>query len=418
MIKGKFFDNPRFREYATLLRELHALIRRGTDESAEGEALRDRMDIPMEYLDQDEIDVANRLSADLYTLFAESKESPLPMVPRAREAINAAFAERSKRQFANALDLFRTAAPHFEVWQINYARGSTLLDAGLPGLAADFFLDVSRRRPDYPNFRFMWLSALAYAAPDAARKESQVILKNYAEEDPKLIYRAADILFAETRNLPDADANEVIKGLIPVFEDCIFRFQLNGHETEEKSTVAAAMTLLGFCHEHLGHVDVAMNYFDRGVKLYPHNDALYVARGMQQYGEDTASAVGDFRKATELDSKLVWPYFFLAHFYLGRGDIEECMKMASAALQRATIASMKADCLEWIAICQASLGYPEQSIACTFDEALKWAPENQRIVHNRQLFLQYTANEFSGYDLVPVDELRTVGRRHFSMLVA
>jgi len=209
----------------------------------------------------------------------------------------------------------------------------------------------------------------------------------------------------------------VIQGLIPVFEDCIFRFQLNGHETEENSTVAAAMTLLGFCHEHLGRDDVALTYFNRGLKLYPHNDALYVARGMQRYGEDTVSAVGDFRKATELDSKLVWPYFFLAHFYLGQGDIEECMKMASAALQRATVASVKADCLEWIAICQASLGNPEVAIA-SFDEALKWAPQNPRIVHNRQLFQQQAANDISGYDLVPIDELQTVDRRHFSPLAA
>ncbi|MEZ6130210.1 MAG: hypothetical protein R3C59_16110 [Planctomycetaceae bacterium] len=418
MKHGRFFNKPEFREYINLLRKLHELIRAGTDETERGEALRERMDVPANSLDQEEIDFANRLSGDFYGLFADNLEPPLPMTDAAQKAVHQALAKRNQRDFSAALDQLRIAAPHFEPWQMNYVRGSTLLEAEMPAIAADYFLDTSIRQPDNPNFRFMWLSALAHASPETALREAQRIIENYPKEDPKLSYKAADILFANTRNLPDNESTDVIRSLVPVFEDAVFRFQLNGTASDEKSLIAAAVTLLGFCHEHLGDDATALRYFNQGVQLYPKHDAPYVARGIQLYGTKTDDAVRDFTKASQLGSPLVWPYFFLAHFHLQRGEIERCMSMATAALQRASIAAVKADCLEWIAICQACLRFPESTVGATFDEALKWSHENPRIVHNRDLFRQETVADISLYRSPSIDELGAIGRQHFTPLAA
>ena len=53
MTTKRFFGNPQFLTYARLLRKLHQLIREGTDETKEGESLRNLMDEPGEYLTHD-----------------------------------------------------------------------------------------------------------------------------------------------------------------------------------------------------------------------------------------------------------------------------------------------------------------------------------------------------------------------------
>src|SRR3954452_1526044 len=55
-----------FSEYASRLVDLHALIRVGTDETTEGEVLRDEMDRWWRRMSQEEIEQAGQLSEDLY----------------------------------------------------------------------------------------------------------------------------------------------------------------------------------------------------------------------------------------------------------------------------------------------------------------------------------------------------------------
>jgi hypothetical protein len=59
MSEGKFFDNPDFVAYVRSLRDLHAAIRAGTDESEQGERIRDQMDDPGSRLSPDEISRAH-----------------------------------------------------------------------------------------------------------------------------------------------------------------------------------------------------------------------------------------------------------------------------------------------------------------------------------------------------------------------
>jgi hypothetical protein len=68
MAEGKLFDNPDFVEYIRLLRDLHAAIREGRDESEEGERIRDQMDGPGSRLSRDEIIRAQEISAEFYSL--------------------------------------------------------------------------------------------------------------------------------------------------------------------------------------------------------------------------------------------------------------------------------------------------------------------------------------------------------------
>ena len=97
-----FFNNPDFLQYVRLLSKLHQLIRAGTDETPEGEALHDRMDDPGSRLSSDEIVSANAISADFYSLAASSTEPVLPQTDEVKADLGSALDARERRDFGRA----------------------------------------------------------------------------------------------------------------------------------------------------------------------------------------------------------------------------------------------------------------------------------------------------------------------------
>ncbi len=410
----QFFFNPAFRRYLSLLRNLHELIRGGTDETAAGEALRDSMDQPAENLTAEEVECLNGISADFYSLSSDFEHQVLPKTPTADSFIRDSFNARNVRDYAKSMTLLRKAQDHLELWQLSYVRGSILSEAGEPLAAADFFLKAANLYPQNSNFRFMWLAALAKGSPEAAIAESIRVLQDPSAYAAKFVYKAADIAFAATRHMDTATAMSRTEELIPIFEETILRLQVSGEANEDPGVLAGAISLLGFCYEHVGHSDKALKCFDEGLVMFPENDALRVARGIHLYGTDTERSVADFAEATRLHSVLVWPYLFLAHFSLMKGQVENCLRYSGEALRRSRHVQVTADCLEWIAICQATLGYPPSTVLSTFDEALMLAPDCARIKSNKAYFEQYRMTaEHPSWRQVSTDALRDTGRRSF-----
>lgn len=68
MARPKFFRSPEYCEYLRLLARLHDLIAAVSDESPEGERLRDQLDVCSEHFTDDEIASLSGLSGDLYSL--------------------------------------------------------------------------------------------------------------------------------------------------------------------------------------------------------------------------------------------------------------------------------------------------------------------------------------------------------------
>ena len=63
MSAGRYFLNPEFMEYVRMLYDLHVALKEGRDETAEGQALRDRMDEPGSRLSGEEIVATQGISA-------------------------------------------------------------------------------------------------------------------------------------------------------------------------------------------------------------------------------------------------------------------------------------------------------------------------------------------------------------------
>lgn len=385
MTTQRFFDNPDFLAYARLLHQLHQLIRAGADETAKGEELRERMDEPARDLSQVEIDCLNGISADLYTL-SDPPWQVQPSPPAVREELKDALEARDARDYIKALDLLRKNQVYRDAATMSYMRGRIWSEAGENEIAVDFFRGAKELAPENGNYSFMWLDALWQGKADEALTIAKAILQQTTDHPPQFVLKAADVVFASTRRLPSEEEKAVVRELIPVFEDVVIRLRTSGEGWSNHSLLASAIGLLGFCHVRLGDAAEAIKNLDKGLHLFPNNDILLTARGIQRYGTDTERSLQDFQRAAQLGSRHALAYFFLAHHYLLHDRYPEALEMASRALHLADTAMLQADCLEWIAIGQAALGYPPETVRAAFHAAQQLTPDNQRIARNLQLF--------------------------------
>src|SRR5436853_6700390 len=67
-MEARFWNNPHFVQYETLLRRLHELMAAGKGDTDEADTVRDEMDLPWRALRRKEIARLDGLSADLYML--------------------------------------------------------------------------------------------------------------------------------------------------------------------------------------------------------------------------------------------------------------------------------------------------------------------------------------------------------------
>jgi hypothetical protein len=153
MSQKTFFNNPDFLQYVRLLLELHQLIREGTDETPEGEALRDRMDDPGSRLSSDEILSVNGISADFYSLGASPTGPVLPQTDEVKADLRSALDTRDRRDFSRVLELLRERAAYLNPAVLAYVRGSIWAEAGEDQIAVQFFQRAAQLDPNIEGAR-------------------------------------------------------------------------------------------------------------------------------------------------------------------------------------------------------------------------------------------------------------------------
>jgi hypothetical protein len=144
MTAGKFFENPDFVEYVRLLRRLHAMIRSGDDEGAEGDALRDQMDAPGERLSSEEVSTVKAIAVDFHTLSGEPRAPILVDTVESLEVKHAALAARDAGQWRDAFELLRRCEPYLSAANVAYLRGTIWLAVGDHEVANDFLWHASK----------------------------------------------------------------------------------------------------------------------------------------------------------------------------------------------------------------------------------------------------------------------------------
>ena len=103
-----------------------------------------------------------------------------------------------------------------------------------------------------------------------------------------------------------------------------------------------------------------------------------------------------FEFAAMHDPPVVWPYFFLAHQRLAQNRFADCFELCGRALRLPVLDPIRANLLEWVAICQWHLRFPRQVVQASFDAAMELAPDNERIAANFRLFRAVTERQGNG----------------------
>jgi tetratricopeptide (TPR) repeat protein len=194
---------------------------------------------------------------------------------------------------------------------------------------------------------------------------------------------AADIAFTAARSAPESE----VRRLIAVLERTLTRIEEGDESGVDRSSYAMAAGLLGFCHEFLGEIQAAVEYYSRCLQFFPNDHALLVARGILLYGS-SPRAITDFELAIQNNSPMVWPFFFLAHHYLLSGRHEDCRAMCERALRMPASAAVKSELAEWAAISQAELRFPAETVRAAFEHSIRLDPSNDRARRHLATFEQ------------------------------
>lgn len=146
MIRPKFFENPAFCEYVRQLVRLHDLIVQATDESPEGDLLRDEMDLTSEDFTDDEILAVNGIAGDIYFLTIDHADVKEIDVETRDSLANAKMLQQSG-DLISALAVLRQFRNSIPAAVLALQRGEIYDDAGLHDLAHRFYQFASKYEP-------------------------------------------------------------------------------------------------------------------------------------------------------------------------------------------------------------------------------------------------------------------------------
>ena len=154
MANGMFLDNPNYREYVRLLKELHLLEMKGQGDTEAAEALLETMDSFGRNLSPSEIDQINLLSRT-DPAHEEGKEvfRSAPAVERSREWLEPQLQEAMKREdWWRVLELLRNGPDFLAPDQVANLRGQAYNALGHPDIALLFYEYAAGQAPQNPVY--------------------------------------------------------------------------------------------------------------------------------------------------------------------------------------------------------------------------------------------------------------------------
>ena len=374
---------------------LHKLDLVGKNTSSEADVVRDLIDGPWLTLSEAERERVSGLSEDLYSLVdspsgADHKETDAESNRHIVEGLEA----RERGEWDRALKLFRKLKDSIPLDLLSFMRGRIWSDAGDPEVAVAFFEHAAKLDPKNPAYMVLHLCTLSIADPTSALKLAREIVGDEERYSPDLVTYAVDIIFKMTRGMDPVEEASTLRTIIPVLKRTLNRLRTSGEEGAERWTIATALTLLAFCHEQLGDSAKAADYLSDGLLLFPGNPDLLVSRGLTLYGISPRASV-DFELAIKNGSHVVWPYLFLAHHYLLNNRFDECRVLCDQALRMPISNGLQSELLTLLAISRAELGFPEQLVLASFEQAVEADSTNEEAAHNFAIYRTAIATQMA-----------------------
>lgn len=378
-----FLKSPSYQAELSALLRMHQLSVAGKEESEEADLIRESASDYWDELSKTEKDRLTGLSKDLY----EISDGPPPQEPMSGQAqikLMEAYEARDRGDWDKALAFLRESSRHIPPPLLSYLRGRIWESAGNASAAAIFLEHACHLEPGNEGFQVSFLRVLGDADPSAARKRADEILRSSEQQLPSVVVSAAAAVFDSIRNLANDDYMQTCKQLIPILEHVLIKLNERG-DLDRQAVGGMAVCLLAELYRETGDKPKAYFYYSRAIQLDPSNDALLTSRGMLMYGA-SPGAIDDFEKAIQLGTQLVWPYFYLAHYYLTKDVFQKCREMCERGLLCPANSQLMSVLHELLAISSAQLGYPELFVRTEFENAIRVDPTNERALRNKKRF--------------------------------
>jgi tetratricopeptide (TPR) repeat protein len=375
-----------FREYAAWELRRHTLTVAGQEDADETVAAEDRMEKVWELLDDNQKRSLKGIGSDLAwvrrdgTAPPRGPKAPDDVGPAEQEGLVAAI---GRKDWHLILHYLRLCAPLIPAPAIAQLRGHAYEALGLPAYASVFFEKASDWDAANTDAGAFALSAIERTDPERAHRRAQTIIGHPLHFPPAVVALAAMMVLRRSDGGTGAmDPQRFSK----LFSDVVQRLQLE--PSEEARAMAFQAVSTGF--EIIGDLAAARNCLENGLRLSPKNDMLLAASGAWYYTHGAATerqrTVELFENLARRDGPSILPYFFLAHYHLLNHEFGEALEMSRRAWSRAKSDSVKAQLLEWQAICQTEIGYPPEVVRPLFEKAMSLDPSNPRIAKNLATF--------------------------------
>lgn len=383
-------QTPVYREMVSGLLRLHRYTAEGRDKSPEYHELCATMEGYWGQLTAVEMERLGGLSEDLYTVSDPPREELEPMTAQGQAEFTAAHEARARGDWDTALALLRKLDKIVPPAILAYLRGTIWEGLDEKQVAVVFHERAWGLDSDNQALQAAFLNVLKWTDGKRALALAEPILAESGMLDPHLVVQAAEVAYGYAMGMSEHDARPVYRRLIGILTPLLGRV-MDG-QGPERMPVNRIVLLLATCHRWLGEFPEAYRYYSQAVLLEPWDDALLTARGIIQYGKDP-SAVADFEQAIQLDSQVVWPYYYMAHHLLSQGRFEDCRQMCERALGKPAPERIQSELCEFLGISLTSLGYPSPVVQRAFEKAIRVDPSNERARENLRRYLTALAEK-------------------------
>ncbi len=400
MNKPDSYDRSYERVYSVALLRLNKLIDTGLDEEAEGDAVRDEMDMHWYRMDDRQRERMDYLSVDLEDL-AQAKNKSDHAGP-----IDRKWAEemQSVRDVAGAegadriLALLRDPRSGKISANIAFIQARNYERLGLPEAALRFYEFAEARDGSLKAMTLHSLTQLGWMDLALPRAENLICERRH---DPVAMYYACLTLLESARFINPLSAKPTLMRIRDLLTPCVVELEKSNSDDPNRTDIyPASVLILGLCLDRLGQykpvVRVCDKYLNANTGIAFADAEIYHLRGSAKVAMDDQGAMEDFRKSIQLKTESPWPYLFLVSNSLQRGDLKYANELCNNALNYlpAIPPICRALLLEGRAIVMDRLGQPKKSVLATFDLAIELSPEDARLKRNRDI-----AASGTGFDL-------------------
>jgi tetratricopeptide (TPR) repeat protein len=402
-----------YRRYVDLLLRHSRLLAERRDEDAETEAVEEEMTRLWDRLDAVQRHSLSGLGSDLNWVRRGCLPAPNGHRPEdvSKQDVRAWIEARAQGDWHGLLHYLRVCSPRNPTFGLAFHRALAWQAIGFPQLAGLFFDLASELDPSNGFVAYRALQTASQVDPQAAVERARTILKDPSRHPASVVALAVTILLVvRVEDGPQIDPSEAAE----LLRGCLERVHSESTSDEDRG-ILYDIAALGF--HRLGDFPEARHAYEEALRIQPNDATLLVRLGLLLYGREDENAAGLLARAAELQSPLFMPYFFLAHYHISRRHFVEALTLCSQALARTTSDPIRAELLEWAAICESELSFPDEAVEALFRAARVLDPTNERISRNQQAF-EAGRRDPAGrpYDFEPADSFKV--RREAEILTA